>query len=52
MRPAFDSFGAAVDRSRAALLRKAAGAYQWWKGQPQKEEVISINEASTTEESS
>jgi len=52
VRPAFDSFGAAVDRSRAALLRRAAGVYQWWKGQPQNEEVININEATTTEESS
>ena len=47
VRPAFDSFGAVVDRSRAALLRKAAGVYQWWKGQPQQEEVS----ASATTES-
>lgn len=36
VRPAYDSFGAVIDRSRAALLRKAAGIYQWWKGQPEE----------------
>lgn len=47
VRPAFDSFGAVVDRSRVAALRKAAGVYQWWKGQPQTEEVnASANESS------
>lgn len=33
VRPAFDSLGAAVDRSRAFMLRKAAGVYQWWKSE-------------------
>jgi len=37
VRPAFDSFGAAFDRSRVAMLRKAAGVYQWWKGAPEEQ---------------
>lgn len=32
VRPAFDSPGAFVDRSRVALLRWTAGAIHWWKG--------------------
>lgn len=48
VRPAFDSFGAVIDRSRVALLRKAAGAYQWWKGQPQAEELSSTTSSDSS----
>ena len=30
-RPAFDSFSAVVDRSRAAMMRWTAQAIGWWK---------------------
>ena len=46
VRPAFDSFGAAFDRSRVALLRKAAGVYQWWKGVPEEPAAPASNDAS------
>lgn len=36
VRPAYDSFGSVIDRSRVAMLQKAAGLYQWWKGQPEE----------------